>query len=179
MGTINYRTSDYITLGIKPCCGFDLENDDDFIEYAKEQAEEMNEEFTDDFLEEIANREAEANNEADFENAKAILDKYSFYYYHIEIKSGYYDGFYIDIENNFGLFYDNYTERREAQKEITEIKKMMLELADIGIISVYPGWCMGYADREKTLQDIKEAIEEMRSESKIIPTYNQYMRESA
>lgn len=179
MGTINYRTSDYITLGLNPVSGYDLEKDKEIIEAAKENAIENDIEYDNDFLEGYARDEAYIINETDYYNAKYVFEKYSFYYFHITMESGYYEGFSFNIEPNFGLCYDNYLEKREAQKEVTEIKKMMMELAGIGVVSVYPGWCTGYADYEGTIQDINKAIKEMRSDIKMTPTYNQYMRESA
>ena len=33
---------------------------------------------------------------------ETLLNEYNFYYFHVVIKPGYYEGFYIDIENNYG-----------------------------------------------------------------------------
>ena len=39
MGTVNYSTSEYITLGVKPYCAYDLERDADFMDDARERVE--------------------------------------------------------------------------------------------------------------------------------------------
>lgn len=40
MGAINYFTSDYITLGVRPYDRFDMENDIDFMEEVQRQIDE-------------------------------------------------------------------------------------------------------------------------------------------
>lgn len=144
MGTINYKTSDYITLAIN--------------------VSNYRDNYYDDLI------------EADFENAAAILDKYSFYYFHVVIESGYYEGFSLNIENNFPWFFDDHFERLEAQKEITEIKKLLMELAGVGMVACFPGWCTSYADYKETKTAIKKAVQEMREEVKTTPTYYQLKR---
>ena len=42
MGTVNYKTSDYITLGIEPLSAYDLERDPGFMEEITECAQEWN-----------------------------------------------------------------------------------------------------------------------------------------
>lgn len=94
MGTINYGRSDYITLGYN-CNNIDYEE----YEYSGEIIAEL------------------------YETIEYILKDYRFYYFHVAIKPGYYEGFYIDIEHNFSYCYDDYREKIDAQKEITLIKK--------------------------------------------------------
>lgn len=149
MGAINYFTSDYITLGIIPYDTDDFTMEDGTINY-----EEIN-----------------CCYEEDEKNAQNIIDKYNVYFYHITIKPGYYEGFTVNIENNFPIFYNDWQEKREAQKEITRIKKLLMELAGIGLVAVSAGWCTGYSNYWKTLKQVDEAIKEMREESKSIPTY--------
>lgn len=71
MGAINYFTSDYITMGLRPYDRSDLENDLDFMEYAREQMQEYGgtlESVIDDYIsgcyeDDFANIETEANKE--------------------------------------------------------------------------------------------------------------------
>lgn len=155
MGTINYFTSNYITLGvdvdkIRRVVNLDATTDEDPESFF---------DFEIEFLHDIVTE---------------ILNKYDFYYYHIAVKPGYYEGFSIDIENNFGVFYDDYADKQEAQKEITQIKKFLFELCDAGLVSVSPGWCTAYRSEAETRRDIVEAIKAMREEAKETPTYNKY-----
>jgi len=152
MGAVNYYTSDYITIGLKP---FD----------------------TDNYLDENENIDYELLNsdyEYMYEEIKTILDRYSFYYYHIVIKPGYYEGFTIDIENNFPVCFDNWREKKAAQTEITEIKQFLLECVENGLVKCSPGWYTKYYTTEETKKQIAIAIKEMREEAKNTPTYKNY-----
>lgn len=175
MGTINYFTSDYITLGVKPYDANDYIKDNDFMNFIREEwnvnTEDENEMLT------AVNEQISTDYEADWENAESILNKYDFYYFHVVLKPGYYDGFTLDIENNFGIALDGWEDRREAQKEITQLKNCLLELAGAGLVACSPGWCPGYKDYNETIKAIKEAIKEIREEYKTIPTWRQYQKE--
>lgn len=152
MGVINYGTSDYITLGLKPY---------DYSLFTNENGETDWEEM-------------ELCYESDRENAEFIIDKYSFWYFHVALKSGYYEGFYLDIEFNFPAFFDNWEERKEAQKEVTLLKKCLLELAGVGLVQCFPGWCTGYKDYTGTAKAIPGAIKAMRADVAETPTCRQY-----
>ena len=144
MGAINYGTSNYITIG------YDLNN----IDYE----DNLYYEWIQD----------------DFNQVKYILDKkYSFYYFNVKLKPGYYEGFYIDIEFNFGWCFDSFRDKLEAQKEITQIKKLLLQcINDFGCCSVYPGWCMNYQSRTDSLKELNAAIKEMRDVVKNTPVWS-------
>lgn len=173
MGTINYRTSDYITLGIKPYDPDDLKTDPDFMKELKRNVKLYHTTIDN----EIYNYISELY-ECDKANAETELKKHNFYYYHVRIRPGYYEGLSIDIENNFGVAYDSFEDRKDAQKEITEIKQLLKELAGFGFVACFPGWCTGYCDYSETIQLIDGAITEMRNECRTIPTWRQYERDS-
>lgn len=169
MGTINYSTSDYITMAVKPYNVEDFKQDHDFMQLAQEQADECGESL-DDYL----NDELQRCYDADIRNIQSILDNYDFYYYHITIKPGYYEGFSLDIENNFGVAYNKWQDKQEAQKEITQIKKCLSECAGNGLVKCCPHWCTTYYNYGETCKAINEVIKEMREEVKHIPTTAQY-----
>lgn len=160
MGAINYHTSKYITISLEP---LDYEN---YLYYDEEYEEEK----TDYDLMEL-------HYEFYHEEIKSILDGYRFYYFHVSIETGYYEGFSIDIDNNFPVFFDDYIEKREAQKEITTIKYVLKECVKAGLVQCFPGWCTGYSDQKESLKAINEAIKEMREEVKHTPTWKQYNKE--
>ena len=142
MGAINYFTSDYITLGYN--CN-NINYDDDFY------YDDINYEY-----DEIA----------------ALLRNEFFYYFHITLNPGYYEGFTIDIEHNFSYCYDDYSEKLQALKEITRIKKFLFYIVNnFNISAVYPGWCTSYGDYNKTISEINAAAKVMRDEVKLTPTY--------
>lgn len=154
MGSVNFRTSDIVTLGTLPEAAYfeALEGglDPDLLPAVTPW----------DPVEDL------------YDAARDILSNYNFYYYHIEIRPGYYEGFSIDIENNYTYCYSDYNDKKEAQKELTQLKKCLLELATAGLVSCYPGWCTGYAGPEKTKTDIIEAIKSEREYIKTIPTWH-------
>ena len=171
MGAVNYFTSDYITMGLRPYDSLELENDLEFMEEMQTQVNEYGgtiENAITEYIEDCYN--------CDYENIKTELEKHNFYYYHIAIKPGYYEGFTLDIENNFPVALDRWEDRRDANKEITEIKQFLIACAGLGLVQCSPGWCTGYNDYKGTLKAIKAAIKEMRDELRTIPTWAQYNR---
>jgi len=147
MGTINYKTSDYITMGIN-CDNNDYEDLDVW-------------QFEIDDLLEIVQDKIKA---ADIS------------YYHVIAEYGYYEGFSVQIENNYGIAYDDYTDKAWAQKDVTKIKKLLLSFVDLGLVACFPGWGTTYYNEEKTREEIKRAISAMRNEIKNTPTWAQYER---
>ena len=141
MGAINYKTSDFVTLGYNT----------------------NNINYNDEFYDELINDE--------YDEIKYLLEEEYFYYFHITLEPGYYEGFTIDIEHNFDYCYDNYYEKLQALKEITRIKNFLLYIVNnFTINAVYPGWCTGYADYKKTIEEINAAILEMKTSVKNTPT---------
>ena len=168
MGTINFKTSDYITLGTKPYSIEDFINDEDFIaEYEEYGSGRSAEDFA---LDMIARYE-----EDDYENVRSILGKDGYRgVFNVTIEAGYYDGFSLNIESNFPIAFDCWEDKRDAQKEITEIKRLLIECAGVGMVACYPWWCTTYEDYEGTIKKINEAIKAMREEVRTTPTWSWY-----
>ena len=172
MGAINYFTSNYITLGLHPYDRYELTNDPDFMADLQAEVDEYGgtvDVALDSYITECYS--------CDYDNIKTELEKHYFYYYHITIKPGCYEGFTLDIENNFPVALDSWADRRDANKEITEIKQFLIACAGLGLVECSPGWCTRYSDYNGTIQAIKAAIKAMRDELKTIPTWTQYNRE--
>ena len=177
MGTVNYSTSDYITMGLKPYNVDDFTNDPDFLDFIRE---EWSIDTTDqNAVYAAACDEVTSLYDSDYANISFELSKHNFRYYHIAVKPGYYEGFTLDIENNYSVAYDSWEDKRAAQKEITEIKQFLIACAGMGLVKCSPGWCTGYSDYNGTIKAIGAAIKEMREESRTIPTWARYCREGA
>lgn len=174
MGAVNYFTSDYITMGIEPYSAYDLEKDQDFMEAVQEQIKEYG-----GTVEDCISDMIESYYTDDEMNVSAILEKYSFYYFHVTIKPGYYEGFTLDIENNYPVAFDGWKDKRAAQREITSLKKCLIECAGVGMVQCSPGWCTGYNDYGGTIKAIGTAIKVMRDEVNNTPTWTQYARANA
>lgn len=168
MGTINYGTSKYITLGIKPGSPEDLNSDAEFMEWANEHADLHNKDVDEvvlDFIYEMMSDQ--------YYQVKAALKKYRFDYYNVTVEPGYYEGFYINIEDNFPYGFAWY-ERQEANKEITELKKFLIECAeDYDLVECFPGWCTGYSNRSDTVVAIKNAVKVMRKAVADEPSFSE------
>lgn len=128
-------------MGLRPYDRSDFENDLDFMEEAREQMQEYGR-----TLESVIDDYISGYYEDDFANIETELNKHNFQYYHITIKPGYYEGFTLDIENNFPVAFDGWG---------------WFSVRRVGV----PG-----------ITIIKAAIKEMREEVKTIPTWAQYER---
>ena len=174
MGAVNYFTSDYITMGIEPYSAYDLENDPGFMDALQDEVNEYG-----GTIDEALECYIQTSYEADEMNIEFILEKYSFDYFHVTIKPGYYEGFTLDIENNFSVAFDGWEDKRAAQREITSLKKCLIECAGAGMVECWPGWCTTYNDYKGTCKAIGAAIKVMRDEVNSTPTWTQYARANA
>lgn len=153
MGAINYKTSEYITIGVDLPAYDDFYNDTDLIDFAHDQNLDFN-----DYVSEIINDYVQD----DFAICKNILFNYDFYYYNVSIIPGYYEGFTINIENN--CYIDCYYDKIDANKEITKIKELLLRYIEYGLVVCYPGWCTSYLTIADSKQAILQAIKAMRND---------------
>lgn len=170
MGTINYSTSDIITLGIKPLWIDDYLHDPYFIEWAEEQ------EYTDD-LETLAYDLMERDYSFMAEIIQDIIDDYfNLEYFKLSIDPGYYEGFTLKIDSDIPYYFGDYMERKDALKEVTQLKRCLLRCADNGLIECFPGWCNGYNDKAETIKSIRNAIKKLRKEVSNTLTERQYYK---
>ena len=155
MGTINYGHNKYINIGLN------INKLGDY--YNKYSGDEDDENYYDSI-------------NIMYEEIENILEKYNFYYYRVILNSGYYEGFYIDIDNNFPCCFDSWEDKREAQKELTMLKKFLLECVNNSyyITQYFPGWCTGYNTLSGTKKAINDTIKLMREEIKNTPTWYLY-----
>lgn len=142
MGAINYYTSDYITIGYN--CN-NINYDDNYYN------DDIN------YL---------------YDEIQEILKDYNFYYFNVKLKPGYYEGFSIDIEFNFGYCLDSYQDKKDALKEVTQIKKFLLDcINDFNLCAISPGWCTTYYNYKDSINKLQQAIKEMRAHVINTPTY--------
>ena len=167
MGTINYRTSDYITLGIVPLDIYDVEHDADIMEELTEQVKEYGGTIEDAICSYI--RDAEDD---DYDNIRYIIDDFRFDHIRVDIIPGYHAGFYLDIEFTPD---DDLTddERRNIRYELYQLENLLEKCADCGMVEVTPGWCTHYSTYDETLTAIHDAIGEMLEDLAAVPAYNE------
>lgn len=166
MGTINYKTSDIITIGQYPYDAWDFEHDPDFMEEARRQSEEYGDSIDDIIYQTIADY-----TEDDRDHAESIIDKYSFDFFTVKIEPGYYEGFSIDITNDLpSEYYPG--ERTQATQEVNDLYDLLHELiTDACLCEVWPGWCTKYQDQEHSLISLRKARRELIAEINDTPDY--------
>ena len=96
------------------------------------------------------------------------------HFYCVKTVSGYYNGFWIDIEQQY-LCIDGYKDRAIIQKEITQIKNFLIKcVSEYGMRVHYPGWCVGWEDViEKSIAKKNEAIKDERQKVKKLPIFDE------
>lgn len=187
MGTINYGTSYYftnangkrefvkdITIGLKPTSDYD-DKESGYAEWLEGQ-KELNEDF-----EESDNDRSEYDNEHDsliYEDVKNFLEStVTPDHYSISLTSGYYEGFYLVIENDIPWVFDDSKEKSEYLKDITVLKNTLTKLVkEYGLTVVHPGWCTGYTDEKGAMKEINEFIKNLREEVKSVDTFSTYKK---
>lgn len=108
--------------------------------------------------------------EDDYEQVKWALEKRYFNYFDVELKGGYYEGFYLIIDFKY-LYLDNYNEKLEALKEATKLKEFLVEcINDYSMVVYHPGWGTSYEDRKTSLTMVEQAIKEEKARIKKLYT---------
>ena len=132
MGAINYGTSEFLC-----SIGYNLNND-------------------------VADHEEALNDQ--YWTAKEVqdyLDELSLCFYDIELKSGYYEGFYLDISDINGDYYSDEDCKNERIKELHLIGRALIHLTNYcGLVAYTSGWCTGYATTSGTIRAIKQAVKD-------------------
>ncbi len=146
MGSINYGTSDILTIGV---------NTNDIESYGEWELESLHDDI------------------------RNILEDYTFYHHNVKIECGYYEGFYISIEYQDYSYLDDYQEKLEVLKELSDIHRLLKECIRCGLVSCYPGWCTGYSNEKESIQELKKAISEAKENIRTTPTERNYYRKAA
>lgn len=92
-----------------------------------------------------------------FDEAENEINSYNFNYYNIYLKCGYYEGFYLSIENTIDV-YDDENDRLCNLKELMQVRELLIKLCLLGMVSYTPGYCMSFKDYKNTIYEIEEAI---------------------
>ena len=187
MGTINYGTSYYfmnangkrdfvkdITIGLKPTSYYD-DKESGYADWLEDQKG-----FDEDFEESDSDR-SEYDNEHDgliYEDVKNFLGSAATPdHYSISLVNGYYEGFYLTIDNDIPWVFDDSREKNEYLKDITVLKNTLTKLVkEYGLTVVHPGWCTGYTDEKGALKEIKELVRNLRKEVKSMDTFSTYQK---
>lgn len=131
MGTINYGTSDIITLGIRPYDYDDYTDSTGDINYDAMQSDY----------------------DTDIDNMVHIISRYDYNAIDVAIAPGYYEGYYINIVNNL-----DDASPEDAITDVNNLQHMLTDLAGIGLCKIIPGWCTAYYNYNDTIASIQSVI---------------------
>lgn len=132
MGAINYGTSTFLC-----SLGYNLNND--VADY----------------------EEAQDNQYWTAKEVQDYIDDLSLCYYDIELKPGYYEGFYLDISDINGDYYSDYDCKEERIKELHKIGRALIHLTNhFGLVNYTPSWGTGYATKDGTIRAVKKAVKD-------------------
>lgn len=140
MGTINYCTSEIVTLGYNT----DYEIGEGYTEEDKE--------FQD---------------EDSYYNAKFVLENSdkNFDWFNLNIEGGYYEGYYLKLEKRYETKYLDEEDKEEIRDEINNLEKLLEELLDSTDLTVcHPWWCTTYLNNEESKKEVKKSMNKLRSE---------------
>lgn len=160
MGTINYGTSKYITMGIDP---YDFEQVKNCI------IEDLQEDQEDITPGEISDQEVydriDFYYEADRDNAEYYLNELNLNTgnFSVKLNPGYYEGLYISIDYDILYFYDQ-DEKDETIQDAKKIIDLLKNLAGIGFQACHPFWYTTFKSYEETLKEIETAYNDMISD---------------
>lgn len=163
MGTINYGTSKYITMGFETLTAWDIEQDKRLFAELEKEAETYGGDIDEYIYTYIQDCE-----ESDYENIDYILQSHSFDYFNITLECGYYDGCYLKIDDGRDIWDDD--DKCDALKEVEEVRAFLHECNGSGMRACYPHWCTTFDDYEKTKEEIEKACDAMRADIMAIDT---------
>lgn len=149
MGSINYKTNNFVTVGYNI-----PKKEKEMEEIAAEEEEIFN-----------ANELYYEEEEMQAQEVKDIIKKYNLNFFDVELVAGYYQGFYIDFDFDYLYFY-NYQEKQEALKEATKLKKLLYELLQFDCVVCLPGWCTSYLNKTESKKAIFQGIKQLKEKIK-------------
>lgn len=152
MGTINYKTMEYITLAIQPYDFDDIKTG--ILEDDQYSPEEITENLVYDTINEYYS--------CDSENAKSIINNFYSLYFKLDIEPGYYDGLQIILDTDF--CFDTEEDKKQCLDDLESLKKCLIDLAGVGFVACVPFWFMTYYDYKQTLEKIEKATEAIKTD---------------
>lgn len=82
------------------------------------------------------------------------------------------------LKLGFNRCYFDIHERKQARAEAKQLKKMLHELAGIGMVVTYPGWCPAWFSYTETKEKIKKAVDNIHRYLSLVPSAQSYYKKS-
>ena len=163
MGTINFLTSDFLTLASAPLYS------EDYSECAEERAEE-----TGKSVEAVIDSMMSLDEENSWIAAKEAAAKTARNdFWKLEAAPGYYEGSQVVIHNELPESITD-EERQTALTEVDGLKVLLIGLVEsANFLETAPGWCPKWSARAETLASVDRAAEEMREAVLAVPAWKE------
>lgn len=156
MGTINYGTSKFITVGLNTWAFEDgIDDEGNIVEGSRYDLMDDIKIMIERLLEDSGIKDDSA--------------------YTVKIESGYYEGFYINITDEY-LYFDDEEDREEAREQLTAIFDFLNKTVDNGLCVVYPGWVTSYLNYEDSKKALETAYNQAIVECNEKPDYEKYQQ---
>lgn len=158
MGTINYLTSDIITL-VHDSNMYDRDfiRDECILDDSDITPDEVTDSDIDFIIDNFINDQiSDLEKYVDF-------DAPSMEFFKLSVRYGYYEGAQLVIDDATKYGFESTEERADALKEVDTLKSVLLAVCEIGFCACSPSWCMKYYNHDETIQRIDNAINELKN----------------
>lgn len=158
MGTINYFTSDVITL-VHDSSIYDRDfiRDECLLNDSDIDPDDVTDSDIDFIIDNFINDQiSDLENYVDF-------DAPSMEFFKLSVKYGYYEGAQLIIDDSTKYGFESTEERADALKEADTLKSVLLAVHEIGFCACFPSWCPKYYNHDETIEKIDNAINELKS----------------
>ena len=161
MGTINYLTSDIITL-VHDTNLYDRDfiRDECLLNDSDIDPDDVTDSDIDFVIDNFINDQiSELENYVRFEAP-------TMEFFELSVKYGYYEGAQLVIDDSTKYGFDSIEERDDAIKEVDTLKSVLLAVRELGFRACAPSWCPKYYNDDETLAKIDDAINELKNKIK-------------
>lgn len=158
MGTINYLTSDVITL-VHDSSMYDRDfiRDECILNDSDVAPDDVTDSDIDFVIDNFINDQiSELDNYVDFEAP-------SMEFFKLSVKYGYYEGAQLVVDDATKYGFDSVEERADALKEADTLKTALLDVYNLGFRACSPSWCSKYYNDDETRLEIDNAINELKN----------------
>lgn len=162
MGTINFKTSDYITLGYKIRDSWDISHDPIFKNFILEEMYANG--YDDSDFEWYSEMRINEYAESDYDEISSALDRQRFSFFDIKLENGYYEGFQLLISANYDPDFLTKDDRIDFLAEVSHIREFLNLCVDYGMLECHPWWCTTWERADTTRADIDRVCDRIKEE---------------
>ena len=158
MGTINYFTSDIVTM-VHDSNLYDRDfiREECILNDSDVDPDDVTDADIDFIIDNFINDQI-----SELENYVGF-DAPAMEFFKLSVKYGYYEGAQLIIDDSTKYGFDSEEERADALKEADTLKTALLDVYELGFCACAPSWCPKYYNHDETTQEIDNAINDLKS----------------